>query len=155
MPDQPAEQQPTYLAAAPADPAAEHWHTYARTGYEDTPKRLEEAAKFLTGLIGLTLTLTLNNDFYKPQLPPGAIPPAPDAWVQGLLGAALCGWVLSLAAALFVVFPARYRYVAASAESIRGMHGRVVRRKYAWLVVSAVAYVAALALVGLGRWWAL
>lgn len=137
---------PVVIQGAPEHPEAAAWRAYHRNTVEGAPQRLEEAAKFLSGAIALTLTLTIDNDFFKSPDPAGA-PAAPDAYAPFLLAAGIGLWVLSLTAALLVVFPFRYRYVIQSSESIQAMHTRVVRRKYAFLVAAVVCYLLALAAV--------
>ncbi len=161
------DEQPKRLVGKAEDPEAQHWRNYARESKHETPKRLEEAAKFLTGLISLTLTLSLDNDFLKKGmeeraraqamdllqkgLQVGPPPQAVDLWAPWCIKIGIGCWLLSILAALFVMFPMPYPYASDSAASIQQMHRQVVRRKYAWLVAAAAFYLIALALVSFAR----
>jgi hypothetical protein len=145
------ETQPKRLVGKPEDPEAQHWRNYAREGMYETPKRLEEAAKFLTGLIALTLTLSLDNDFLKKELYADGKAQVMDAWAQWCMKIGIGCWLLSVLAALFVIFPMPYAYASNSSASIQAMHRQVLRRKYAGLIAAAFFYLVALALVAFVR----
>lgn len=118
-----------------ADPEASHWLSYERKVREETPKRLEDAAKFLAGMVSITFTIfvRLDVDAFK-----GAS--------AGLLYLTVICWLLSLCLAFLVIFPVRFKYASQSAESISIMHKRVVGRKYVLLVASVILFMIALAL---------
>ena len=71
------------------------WLDYQRVVEEETPKRLEEVAKFLSGIFSIVLTIMLMGDAKLiEQLP---------SFVTQYVGAV---WLISLLLALLVVFPA-------------------------------------------------
>jgi len=123
------------LSSSPTSEEAKSWHTYRRTNEQETPKRLEEAAKFLTGLASIALTLFLQ--------------PKEQLLTQGGMVAkvAVAFWLLSLLPAFWVIFPRRYRYAEVSAEAITQLHRRVVLWKYGALVASAGLFWLGLALL--------
>ena len=148
-----SEKQPTKIPGqAPGnEKEIERWHDYHRSVQEETPKRLEEAAKVLTGVIALTFTLLLGNDALKGSGGGEALTTFKKlSTLDGTLLAVSTGlWLLSLLLAFLVVFPRRYRYVSRSSEAIRDMHERTVRWKYGLLVAAAALYLVAL---GLAAW---
>ena len=48
------------LQSQPTGPDTEKWHEFLIKEQQETPKRLEEAAKTLTGIISITLALFLS-----------------------------------------------------------------------------------------------
>ncbi len=132
------EERPPLLASTKAGAEAKSWHEYQRQAQQETPKRLEDAAKFLAGMISISFSifLTINEAGFKGKETSIAVT------------VALFTWLLSLLFAFRVIFPSRYRYAATSAEDIRAMHRRVVRQKYLLLVISAGLFVAALGILG-------
>lgn len=120
------------IQAQPAPPGAAEWHEYLRKQKEESPQRLEEAAKFLSGMVAITLSIVATT--IDKQL----------ALNAALTKACLICWLLSLVLAFLVVFPFPYKIVKDSSESIARMHARSLRRKYVLLVASMVLFVAAL-----------
>jgi hypothetical protein len=125
------------IQGAKASPQAKSWREYQLKARQETPARIEDAAKYLAGMISISLSVIL--DFNAEMLKSAAKSP--------LLGAALIIWLLSLLCSFIVLFPTPYRYVGDSAESIERMHGRVIRYKYAWLITGALLFLAALCIV--------
>lgn len=132
------EQKPnksTLVKARPAPPEAEKWHDYLRRQKEESPQRLEEAAKFLSGMIAITLSIVATA--IEKLL---AMNAALTKWC-------LVTWLLSLVAAFLVVFPIPYKIVKDSSESIATMHRKSVVFKYTLLVVSMILFIAALVML--------
>jgi len=126
------------IQAKKASPATQKWHDFQLENKQATPKRLEEAAKFLTGTISITLTILLIGDEKLLQ--------NADKMAVGFIS---ISWLLSLLAAVLVIFPRHYAYRSDSAKSIQQIHEKVVRYKYILLVLSAALYfMALLGLVG-------
>jgi hypothetical protein len=121
-----------------ATPDEESWHAYRRQSEQETPKRLEEAAKYLSGLVSLVFAIftarkegIFRQDFGHTQV---------------LLG--LCCLLLSVAAALFVIFPLRWRQVSQSAADIERVHRASVGFKYALLAAGVGFFLLGLGLLG-------
>ena len=127
---------PPQLPTRPPSPEEEAWHSWRRTDEQDTPKRLEEAAKFCAGLYAVTYTILLGYDA-------DALKNAPEHTMK--LIALL--WLVSLVAAFWVVFPMPYSFRSDSAVSIAAMHRRSVRFKYRALLLSAGLYLFALGIL--------
>ena len=135
---------PQPIKARPAGPEAESWHEYRRKNRQEEPQRLEEAAKFLAGMISIALTIflgMLDEKLLAGQLPAGGI------------AATLAAWVLSLILAFLVLFPRSYRFAAQSAEDIERMHQRVVRYKYWLLVFSVLLFLFAIIMLSAMFMW--
>jgi Ca2+/Na+ antiporter len=123
------------LQAQPAPPEAAHWLAYLRQQREQTPQRLEEAAKFLSGMVSISFTIVAAN--IATQL----------AAHQGLSIAMLLTWLLSLFFAFWVIFPKQYKVVSNAADSIKAMHQQSVSNKYKLLAISVVLFFIALSLL--------
>ncbi len=131
---------PKIIAAKKASEADQSWIKHQREVQQKTPERIEDAAKFLSGMISISLTifLKLNPDGFK------------EMAGSGLLNTAVLLWIASLVFTFLVLFPAPYRYHDSSSASIRRMHKKVVRYKYGMLAAGASLFSAALGmLVGL------
>ncbi len=120
---------PTPLKTSKATPAQQNWRDYQFEQEAKTPERLEGAAKFLSGIISITLTILLVG---KEKLLADAS--------NVIVGIAALVWLLSLLFALWVIFPFRYPVEPSSAESIEKMHRKVVRNKYRMLLGAACCY---------------
>ena len=131
-------QQPKLVQSRKTTPEDRDWHEYIRKAEKETANRLEDAAKFLATIAGLSLTLFLATAGQtgllqtRPQLP---------------VKVAVALWLLSLLCAFFVLFPWRYRYAKDSARAIRQMHRKIVRIKDTLLVISMALYIGAVGLL--------
>ncbi|MCB9035054.1 MAG: hypothetical protein H6557_00375 [Lewinellaceae bacterium] len=131
MPDE----TPKVIKARRADKEeVAEWRQYQREARQKAPERIEDAAKFLSGMISISFTIFLkaNPEGFK-----GVGGSTPMVFAVVL-------WLLSLLAAFMVLFPVPFRYSKQSLEDIQRMHGRVVRYKYGWLIASALLFVGAL-----------
>ena len=126
-----SEHQP--IKAKKASPTTQKWHDFQQETEQKTPERLEEAAKFLTGTISITLTIFLIGDENLLQ--------NADKVVVGFI---TISWLLSLLAAVLVIFPRHYRYRSDSAQSIQQTHQKIINFKYTLLVISAALFFMAL-----------
>jgi hypothetical protein len=128
---------PNILKSGSGSRDARSWSEYIIKAEQETPNRLEDAAKFLATMISLTLTLFLaigKEDFSDFE----------DSW---LITFAIGAWVLSLLASFFVLFPQRYRYVDEEPNSIKAMHRKVIRKKKVLLTLSLILFLSALCLL--------
>ena len=132
---------PPQLTTRPPTPDEEAWLQWRRSDEQETPKRLEEAAKFCTGLYAVTYSILLgyNSD---------ALKNADETNMKLIAGL----WLVSLVAAFVVVFPMPYAYRSDSVASIQAMHKRVVRFKYRALLLSAGLYLLALGMLSWVYW---
>ena len=118
-------------------PDTRNWLEYTWREKQETPKRLEDAAKFLATMISISLTIFL------------AIGKTAFENYKGtfLLKLSILTWVLSLLVSFFVLFPWRYRYFSESVKSIKEIHQNVVRDKYFLLIISLCLFLSALSIL--------
>lgn len=113
------------------------WQTYLHTAKTKEPERLEDAAKFLSGMISISLTIFLKvNDKGMEGLP------------QWVMIATVVLWLLALTGAFFVFFPFSYPVSAESPRSIEAFHTKMVQRKRRLLLGSTVCFFLALVILG-------
>ena len=125
------------VKAVPATSEEKSWIEYQRSESQGTLKRLEETAKYLSGLSSISLTIILgpNHDIFK------------TLQNTSLLKAGMISWLLSILFTLVVVFPFRYRYIGNSFSSIRHTHQKIARLKFAFLILGAILYLTGISLV--------
>jgi len=132
------ENEAPIIQARKASPEAAEWHKFQREQQQKSPERIEDAAKFLAGMISISLTIFLQVDAN-----------AFNDWAgTGILNLAVGLWFLSLLAAFVVLFPEPYAYNKSSAEDIQRMIQVVTRFKYRCLLASVVCFMVALGLAG-------
>jgi len=113
------------------------WERYQWESLQKTPERLEDAAKFLSGVISISLSLFLT-----------LVKATTIELLSGGLGkAAMICWVLSIFACLLVIIPRTYRYSKESLQTYRKAHLKIVRYKLRLLYLSFILFSTALALV--------
>ncbi len=117
-----------------ASPETRSWREYILREQQETPSRLEDAAKFLAAMISISLSmfLAIGKTTFSDCANNAAV-----KWSISL-------WMLSLIAAFLVLFPWPRAYASVSADSIKKMHKRMARQKYALLIASSVLFLAAL-----------
>jgi hypothetical protein len=125
------------IKAVSATSEEKSWIEYQRSESQGTLKRLEETAKYLSGLSSISLTIILgpNHDLFK------------TVQNTALLKTAMVSWLLSILFTLVVVFPFRYRYVSNSFPSIKGTHQKIARLKFIFLILGSVLYLTGISLV--------
>lgn len=125
------------ITGKPITPEVKSWHEYSLKGRQEVPQRLEEAAKYLSGMISITFTifLTINKDGFKG---------IESKWQ---ITTAVGLWICSLILTFFVLFPLRYNYSKDSAASIEQMVDKVIDRKYVFLILSSILFIGALLLL--------
>ncbi len=120
-----------------ATPEEEAWHAFRRQSEQETPKRLEEAAKYLSGIISIVFTILTTRD--------------PAVFQRNASSAAVTAasalLLLALVATLFVVFPLRWRQATSSAADIERVHRASVRLKYGLLQAGAALFMLALGIL--------
>ena len=109
-----------------------NWIEYQAKEKQETLKRYEETAKYLSGLSTITLTILTgpNNDSFKviSQLL--------------LLKIGIVCWLASIACTLAVLFPFRYAYLKNSAQSIKTTYAKTARVKFILLLLGTLFYLA-------------
>ena len=130
--------KPELVKSKPAGPEKESWYQYRMKEEQETPKRLEDAAKFLAFMISVSLTIFL------------AVTGASgkgDFSISRGAAAALIFWILSLLLSFFVLFPFRYRFSSVSIKTFQQVHQGIVRVKRSLLILSLVFFFTALLLL--------
>lgn len=124
------------ISSTPTDPELQKWYEHQQQEQKETPKRLEEAAKVLVGIISITLAIFLSDakNIY-------------GATVSCTVQTALALWLLSLIAAFIVVFPLPYRYTRGSIAAFQKSHQRAINLKYTLLITSALLFISTMSLL--------
>ena len=130
--------KPELVKSKPAGPEKESWYRYRLKEEQETPKRLEDAAKFLAFMISVSLTIFLSVSGAAGKGDPGFSPGS---------AAGLTCWILSLLLSFFVLFPFRYRFSSVSIRTFQQAHQRVVRVKGFLLILSLIFFFVALLLM--------
>jgi len=112
------------VGSIPSPPDTASWFEYSWELQQKVPERLEDAAKFLSVMISITLTIVTT-----------AVKSNPVFVSFGLLS-----WLLALFLAFFVLFPRRYRFSSMSVESVKRTHALIIRRKQFYLLLATVLY---------------
>ena len=121
--------------------ADQSWITHAQKEKQEAPKRLEEVAKFLVGIISISLTVFITKQ-----------PEGLGQSAKELLSGATIYWFVSIGLCFFVLFPWRYRFNPDSPTDIQRAFKLITDWKYFLLVFSVVAYLIALGMVGYVFW---
>ena len=130
-------EQDKVIKSRKSAPDTKSWYDYIWKEKQQTINRIEDAAKFLATMISVSLTIFLaigKAVFEKSQ----------DSF---LIKLSVLLWILSLLVSFLVLFPWRYRYVSISVSSIKEMHQKVARDKYAFLILGLVLFVLALSIL--------
>ena len=135
--DNPSQDRPERLHGGATSPDTKSWYEHVWKTQQETPARLEEAAKFLSGVISITLTLflTVGKSAFENVRP------------TGYARTAVALWLLSLVLCILVIFPRKYRYCDTSVESIKEAHRKIVRTKSLLLLGSLLLFLAALTIL--------
>ena len=134
MPDTPP---PTSQSGPPGDTDQE-WLEHARSEQRKAPERIENTAKYLAGIIGISLTIFLNKQ-----------PEQLASWTKTLHTLAAVLWMAAAVSSFFVLYPWRYRYNPDSPSDIQRALAKVIRVKRVILIIAIILYLVAL---GLGCW---
>ena len=125
------------IRAAPVTPTDKSWLEWQQKEKQETVKRLEDTAKFLSGISSLSLSILLgvNREALK--------------HFSNTIGLkiALCCWLSSVVLTLIVVFPFRYKYASNSADAIRSMYQRIGQTKFLLLILGTLLYLAGLSMM--------
>ncbi|MCK5057011.1 MAG: hypothetical protein KAT34_10170 [Candidatus Aminicenantes bacterium] len=115
---------------------AEEWFEYIREMERKTLERLEDAAKFLSTMIAISLSifLAINQS-------------GGDLVITLPVKISLGAWIFSLLLAFLVLFPFRYRCLSTSVKSIKDMHKRILRAKWILLILSSLLFFVALVIL--------
>ena len=114
------------------------WIEHLQQTIRETPGRLEDAAKYISTMISISLTIFL------------AIAQKGNVLEMTVtVKVAIIAWLLSLLLSFLVIFPFRYRCSSLSAPSIERMHRRIIRVKMSLLSAGTLSFFAALVMVAI------
>jgi glucan phosphoethanolaminetransferase (alkaline phosphatase superfamily) len=121
------------------DPEKKKWHEFRIQEEQETPKRLEDAAKFLSSMISISLTIFLS------VIGKGGLASiGKREWIITVIFL----WVASLVASFFVIFLFKYKFSKDSIATFIDAHKKIVKRKRILLIISTACYILALGLLG-------
>lgn len=125
------------IRATTSTPEELSWIEHQRKENQAALSRLEETAKYLSGLSSLSLTIMLApyNEILK------------EFRTVTTLKVGIVCWLISILFTLAVVFPYRYRYISNSAGSIRNVNSRIAGLKFIFLLIGTVFYLAGISIV--------
>lgn len=126
---------PPKAKGIPPSKVDESWIEHVQADIQKQPERLEETAKYLTGIISISLTIFISN-------PPKGL----AAWTSSWFTTATIIWMASAVLSIFVLFPWRYTLNEDSPEDIKRAYAKITKRKRRVLVLTLVAFLLALGL---------
>ena len=124
-----------------ASEADKSWLAYAQKEKQETPKRLEDTAKFLVAIISISLTVFISK---RPDV-------LADWTKTTFMGVALI-WMASVLSSFLVMFPWRYKFNPDSAEDIRAAFRKISVVKRGFLFLSVALYLLGL-MLGIWAFW--
>ncbi len=126
--------QENVIKSRKSSPDTRSWYEFFWREKQETPKRIEDAAKFLATMISISLTLFLTMGETASK----------NVQCDLLPRLSLLCWLVALLISFFVLFPCRYSYVSESVKSMKEAHQRMIRNKYVLLTISLILFMTAL-----------
>ncbi len=137
--------KPEKLTGVKPPPDAEKWHNYGFTMQQETPNRIEDAAKYLAAMISFSLTFTITN------LNDVLTVFSHTVWIKLCFGL----WLVSFVVTFLVIYPRRYRFPARSADKIRAVHGQIWRYKRFLFIAAVFTYFVPFLVFGILFLWSI
>ncbi len=113
------------------DRDAKSWLEYSVKMQQEAPERFEEAAKFLATIISLSITIIFTS-LHRLTM---------EGVTKVKLVLLLCGLVISLICAFFVMFPMRYKFSSISVDDIKKENQKSAEKKWAILMSAVSLYL--------------
>jgi len=120
------------------DADTKSWYEYQWKERQQSPARLEDAAKFVSGTISICLAVLLAPGKSRIEEIGGN-----SAW----LIIALSLLLVSLPVSCLVLFPWRYRFIGGSIDDFKRAHGLIIRVKRLLLTGSLFLFLLALSIL--------
>ena len=118
------------IQGTPAPPDTKSWLEYSWKLRQEIPNRYEDAAKFLTTIISLTITIILiGHEKLKVIL-----------FHPSVLFILLIVWLVALFYAFMVLFPHKYSFPSKSVEQIKEVHEQIIQTKKTYFLIATVLY---------------
>jgi len=127
------------IKSEPSPPDTKSWYEYSWKAQQQTPNRIEDAAKFLATMISLSLSIfaALGKSMFE------------SANVPGPIKISLIFWLAALLVSFLVLFPWRYSYSGDSIKTFKVVHKKLVWIKYGLLALALLLFLAALIIMTL------
>lgn len=130
-----AKQEAPILQGQAPSAAELAWLKHAQDEQQKAPERIEEAAKYLAGIVSICLTIFMDKD--------------PRSLISGLdiyLHAVSVLWMIAVVLSFFVLFPTRYPFTKDSPASIKAAFQQVAKTKRNYLKVAMGCFLFGLGL---------
>ncbi len=124
---------PKASAKKPGADPDQSWKQHVLNDQQKAPERLEDTAKFLVGIISISLTIFISRQ-----------PEGLAHWTKGWFIAATLFWMLSALLSFFVFFPWRYSFHPESMPDIKRAYSKITTTKRTLLILSLGVYFVAL-----------
>jgi len=118
-------------------PEIESWMTYSWETKQQTPARLEDAAKYLAVMMTVAITLFLGG------IGKNAVLTTSSWWIKSIP----LLWCLSLILSFLVLYPKKYRFHASSAESIQEMTEKIIQWKQRIFFAASLCFLVGMVLL--------
>ena len=130
--------EPEIIKSKKDEPDTQSWYEYIWKAEQESPNRLEDAAKFMATMISVSFAIFLS----------GGKKVFENCQDSLALKIALVIWLASLFSAFLVLFPQHYEYISNSVADIKKMNKRITKKKRLFLMISLILYLSALGIVG-------
>ena len=114
-----------------SSPEIESWMVYSWEIKQQTPARLEDAAKYLSVMMTVAITLFLG------VVGKNELATLSSWWVKLI---SLC-WCVSLILSFIVLYPKKYHFHSSSAESIQQMTEKIIQWKQRLFFAASLFFV--------------
>jgi len=115
----------------------ESWMTYSWETKQQTPARLEDAAKYLAVMMTVAITLFLG------VIEKNAVLTTSSWWIKSIP----LLWCLSLILSFLVLYPKKYLFNASSAESIQQMTEKIIQWKQRIFFAASLCFIVGMGLL--------
>ena len=115
----------------------ESWMTYSWETKQQTPARLEDAAKYLAVMMTVAITLFLG------VIEKNALLTTSSWWIKSIP----LLWCLSLILSFLVLYPKKYLFNASSAESIQQMTEKIIQWKQRIFFAASLCFIVGMGLL--------
>ncbi len=130
MLDEMDNQEEEIIQGIPLSNEDKSWQEYLLKAKQGEIIKIEETAKFMTGLLSIIITLfQLNADLFK------------DTANNSVVMFAIGSWIIALVTAIFVLFPMSYSHSSINISEIPDLHDSIVAKKRNILIISAFCFI--------------
>ena len=134
----PPEKKVISVTGDPPEPDTKSWYEYQWKQRQETPQRLEEAARFLSGTISICLVLFL-------AIGKSRIEDIRSG--SAALSIAVLLLLMALLVSFLVLFPWRYRFSGGSIHDFKCAHSRIILVKRVLLIFGLLLFLLSLSIM--------